>query len=106
MESLETQTPTIEMSAESVAFLMSDITRWQILAALVDREAIATIDLAKLVGAPTSRVSKHLHILRNFKVIEQRYGRTFSLCSGFRVSGQRMVDFGCALIRFDRLKRP
>lgn len=106
MESQEKRAPKLEFTPENAAFLMSDITRWHILDALLDREAIATIDLAKVVGAPTSRVAKHLHILRDFKVVEQRFGRTFSLRPGFRVPGERAIDFGCLLIRLDRLKRP
>ena len=105
MESKTTPTQKLVLPLKTALRLTSSLIRLRILDFLMKHEAIAFVDLSDQLGVPRANLSKHLQEMLRVGVLEQRYGRTYSLRPGFQVPGERVLDFGGVLIRLDWLDR-
>ena len=81
---------------------ISDGTRWRIFEALLTRGPMPTEYIARAVGASVTNVSKHLVFLRQVGLLEHQMQRIYAIPEFLRVPGERSLDFGPILIRFDR----
>ena len=83
---------------------VSDATRWRILDALMKKGPMTTELITKAVGASVANVSKHLVFMREVGILEHRMNRVYAIPDAFVVPGERALDFGAILIRFDQAK--
>lgn len=94
-----------ELSVASAIRAAGDETRWRILNALYDCEAMASVDLAKKVGVAATNLAKHMEVLRKIGVVEQRIGRAYSLKAQYKVQDERAIDIGSMVLRLDRIEK-
>jgi predicted transcriptional regulator len=80
---------------------VSDPTRWKIFDTLRQRGPMTPKLVTQAVGAPISNISKHLVFLRKVGLLEQRMGKVYAIPEVFMVPGERALDFGAIVIRFD-----
>src|SRR6188768_1224446 len=86
---------------------LADQTRWNLVRELLKGPRTVG-ELTTRVGAPQYNVSKHLRILRNAGIVEQRRCSKMVECSVAEHFRKRMagnksaLDFGCCTFRFDK----
>jgi DNA-binding transcriptional ArsR family regulator len=61
---------------------LSDKTRWRIFAELVKSEPLPVAELSRRLGVPATNISKHMNLLRRFRIVERGLGSF----TGFRLS--------------------
>jgi DNA-binding transcriptional ArsR family regulator len=81
---------------------VSDMTRWRIFNELQQHGGMTTLFLSKKLGVPLTNISKHLTWLRNQGILVQGMGRVYRIADQFLVAGERALDFGSVVLRFDR----
>jgi hypothetical protein len=84
---------------------LSDKTRWRIFAELLKSEALPVVELSRRLGVPATNISKHVTLLRNFKLLDRGYGNLYRIPAHFLVPGENTVDFGQAVLRLDRVEQ-
>jgi hypothetical protein len=65
---------------------------------------MTTMYVAKGVRASMQNTSKHLILLRDLGLIEQRMGRLYEIPQAFIVPGERALDYGPMVLRFGEQK--
>ena len=83
---------------------MANPVRWRVLALLAKHEVLPRGQLVSLLGQERARLSKHLLFMVDSGVIEFWHRTLFRIPAEFRVPGENVLDFGCAVIRIDRVK--
>jgi hypothetical protein len=83
---------------------VSDATRWRILDTLLQKGPLTTELITKAVHGSVAAVSKHLVFMRESGILEHRMRRLYAIPEGFLVPGERAVDFGPIVLRFDQAK--
>ena len=58
--------------------------------------------ITRAVHGRFPNVSRHLVWLKSVGVLEHRMGRLYAIPDRFLVPGERVVDFGPIVLRFDR----
>jgi hypothetical protein len=84
--------------------VVSDSTRWRIFDVLQSHGPMTTEFIARAIQANMTNVSKHLVFLRKFGVLEHRMARVYAIPDDYLVPGERVVDFGPIVLRFDRVE--
>ena len=81
---------------------LGDRTRWGILSELSLGEPMMVKSIAKRLGCSASAVSKHMAVLRASGAVVSGEGGLYRIPAAFLpMPGQRLVDFGHCLLRFD-----
>jgi len=80
---------------------ISSIPRWEILRELLPGRALPVCEIAHRLGMSESSISKHFAVLLASGVVRREYG-FYAVDPRFLVPGERSMDFGCVVIRFDR----
>jgi len=81
---------------------LSDPTRWGILAELSLGEPLMVKSIAKRLGCSATVISKHMAVLRRTGAVVIGEGGLYRIPAAFLpVPGQRLVDLGHCLLRFD-----
>jgi DNA-binding transcriptional ArsR family regulator len=83
--------------------VISSIPRWHILRELAKGEPLPVHEIARRMRFSPTSISKHLAILFDSGVVRRGYGCLYSIEPAFLVPGERAMDFGNVLIRFDRM---
>ena len=82
--------------------VISSISRWHILRELLKGEPLPVCEIAARLRATETSISKHFAVLLAAGVVRRHYG-LYAIESRFIVPGERSLDFGCILIRFDSM---
>jgi DNA-binding transcriptional ArsR family regulator len=91
-----------QLSRATVAYILSDEARWDILAELASGEGRMVIDLSDRIGRSPNSTTKHLKVLRDVGIVMSRY-RLHFLVERFRPApGVHEIDFGHCVIRLKR----
>jgi predicted transcriptional regulator len=77
-------------------------TRWAIYEVLQRRGPMPTDYIAKAIGASAANASKQLVALRKAGLLDHHMGRLYAIPERFLVPGERAVDFGPVVLRFDQ----
>ena len=93
-----------EISYATLGRVLGNTVRWRVLALLAKHEVLPRGELVTMLGEERSRLSKHLRIMVGSGVIEYWHRTLFRIPAHFRVPGENLLDFGCAVIRIDRVK--
>jgi len=95
--------PTVPvLSREKLIPILGSVSKWKILTTLCDGEPLGASDIAQVVGCTVSAASKHMRGLMEAGLALQGRGRLYRLAPGLQPQpGQRVVDFGHCLLRFD-----
>ena len=89
----------------TIVTVISDRTRWKILAELHKGEPLPAGELAKRLGVPATNISKHLVRMRKSGVLDRGFGKLYRIPQRFFVEGQQALDFGVVVLRLDRMSQ-
>jgi DNA-binding transcriptional ArsR family regulator len=90
---------------ESVVSGLGDISRWRILSELSAGEPLMVIELAERIGRSSDATSKHLAVLRKAGLVVSGRGQLYQIPKQYLPTpGQRIIDYGCCLLRLDSAK--
>jgi predicted transcriptional regulator len=78
---------------------ISSLSRWLILNELM-KEPLPVFAIAAALRVSETSISKHMAVLLSVGIVHRHYG-LYRIDSRFRVQGERSLDFGSVLIRFD-----
>ena len=99
--SLKAQIPAL-LPVKPLLAGLSEYTRWRILAELSAGEPKMVRTIAKRLGCSASVTSKHLAVLRRAGAVVTGEGGLYRIPAAFLPApGQRVVDYGHCLLRFD-----
>ncbi|HET6410356.1 MAG TPA: ArsR family transcriptional regulator [Chthoniobacteraceae bacterium] len=80
---------------------IGSVTRWKILAAIVEEGPMGVTDLANYLKINAPLLSKHVATLRKAGILYQGRGRLSYLAENLRPApGSREIDFGQIVLRF------
>lgn len=96
--------PSPGLPLSNLLSVLSDITRWRILAELIKGEPLPVKEIALRISAKATSVTKHCAILREAGIIQRGFGNPYKICPHLIVPGQPALDLGAVLIRLDRVK--
>ena len=82
---------------------LSDLTRWRMLAAIVEAGPLQVVELAQRLNVPATNISKHITVLRRAGIVTNDRPKLYGIAPQYQVPGQRAVDLGVCLLRLDRL---
>lgn len=75
--------------------------RWCILRELAKGESLPVCEVARRLRATPAGTSKHFAVLLASGIVRRSYGTHYSIDPRFVVPGERAIDIGHALLRFD-----
>jgi DNA-binding transcriptional ArsR family regulator len=78
---------------------ISSVSRWLILNELM-KEPLPVCAIAAALRVSETSISKHMAVLLSVGIVHRHYG-LYRIDSRFLVPGERSLDFGSVLIRFD-----
>jgi len=88
------------LTLDQVAFPLGEPRRWRILAELSEGEPLMVIEIAERIGQSPALTSKHLAVLRRAGMVVTNRAGLYSIPKQFLPTpGQRLVDYGCCLLR-------
>ena len=96
--------PAKEITYATLGRMLHSSLRWRVLALLIKHDALPQPTIASLLGQKRSTMAKHLQSMASDGVIEYWHGRLYRIPEHFRVPGEQVLDFGCAVLRMDRVK--
>ena len=92
--------PEATLSLADTLFIVSDVTRWKMLAILIDGHVHTVTELAKAVGRSADSISKHLREMRRLGVVKIERDRLYRITEPFRLpEGATELDFGYCTVR-------
>lgn len=80
---------------------ISSISRWYILRELMKGQPLPVCEIAARLRVSETSISKHVAVLLASGIVQRPYG-LYAIEPRFLVPGERSLDFGSILIRFDR----
>jgi len=86
----------------SLLTAVSDKTRWRVLDELQKHGPLPTSILAKNLNVDRPNLTHHLTFMKKAGLLEQVMGRIYRIPEKYLVQGQRAVDFGAVVLRFDK----
>jgi DNA-binding transcriptional ArsR family regulator len=90
------------IALNSLLTAVSDKTRWRVLDELQKHGPLPTSILAKNLNVDRPNLTHHLTFMKKAGMLEQVMGRIYRIPERFLVQGQRVVDFGAVVLRFDK----
>ena len=91
-------------SLAALATILGDVTRWRILLELAKGEALPVLELARRLHAKRNRISKHMAVLREARLVVVGFGRLYALAPSMVVRREEgVLDLGRCLVRLDAL---
>ena len=93
-------TPLLDL--EKLVFALGNFSRWKMIRELADGDTRTTSELAEAGGCSYDSAIKHLQLLRETGMVMQGRGSLYELPPQFLPTpGERVVDFGHCLLRFN-----
>ena len=86
---------------DSLLTAISDKTRWRILDELFKGEALPAIEIGNRLKVPATNISKHCVVLHRCGILKRDYG-LYKINPAHLIPGERALDLGAVVIRFDR----
>ena len=84
---------------------LSDLTRWRMLAAIVEAGPLQVVELSQRLNVPATNISKHITVLRRDGIVTNDRPKLYGIAPAYLVPGQPALDFGVCLLRLDRLAK-
>ncbi|MGB6219469.1 ArsR/SmtB family transcription factor [Haloferula sp.] len=78
--------------------------RWAILRELAKGQSLPVVEIAKRLRTAPSAISKHFSVLYHSHIVNNEHGR-YRIAPGLLSADRQSLDFGCFLIRLDRLPK-
>ena len=92
----------VKVSPKLLQKVLADGTRWRIFDVLHKNGPLTTEYIVQAVKGTLDSVSKHLVFLREAGLLEHRMRRLYAIPEHFKVPGERALDFGWIVLRFDQ----
>lgn len=90
------------VSAEALSAILGNFSRWRMLQELAGGEGRTITELAAAGECSYDSARNHLVRMRELGLVMQGRGKVYSIPARFLPTpGQRIVDYGLCLIRFD-----
>jgi DNA-binding transcriptional ArsR family regulator len=86
---------------KDIAFALGSARRWKIFIELGKGEPLPVSVLATRTGFSRNAASKVLNSLYKAGLLERGYGNLYRIPAHFLTTGERVVDFGPAVLRLD-----
>jgi len=98
---------TPRLPLDAVVAAIASATRWSILRELSAGEQLAVIEIAERVGISPNLTSRHMAVLRKAGLAVVGRNRLYRIPQQYLPApGQRLVDLGHCLLRFDQKASP
>jgi len=96
--------PAREFPVDLVLPAICSTVRWAILRELAKGASLPTVEIARRLRSTPSAISKHFKVLYQHHIVVSEYGR-YKIAPGLLSADRQSLDFGCLLIRLDRLPK-